>query len=615
MENGKWIVLVWFLILVPFFGTSQSVERVCFSVNGGFYEDAPTLELSPFYTQHHIRFTTNGNRPTAQSRLYTEPLLLDERLYSTSDIYTIVNCPEYQFFLPDSISHCIVIRAAVFDENDNCISEVNTQSYFIQNLGCHTHGLPAISLCADSLDLFDFQTGIFVPGVYWNPQDSLWTGNYYQRGDAWERVANVEFYEADNTGVNQQCGLRTHGGNARRFQQKGMKIYARDAYGNNRFEHRFFEEISQSRFKHLVLKPFCSSWNQAGIANHLSNRIAHNLNVESLADRPATVFLNGEYWGVYYLQEKPDERYLQGHFGLDPDEVNIMGNWINVVDAGTGEHFIQLREWLQTADLSDMAQWDEVKARVDVDCFIDYEILELFIENLDWPTNNMRCWQHQDGPWRWFFFDGDACFNYMAFDVFANAVYDGPDIWPASSNSTLFFRKFLENPAFRTQFKDRFDELMDGVFQSSQTVPYLTDIQTKLEPEIPWQIARFNIPVSQDRWNQDIGINQWFLLKRVENMRARFSDFWPHWDLLGENTDHVACALFPNPCHDRLTLRLNLPAPMKTQLRIFNLLGQEVHSQPLQLESGYNEVEIHLSLAPGIYLLKTDLFTQKLICK
>jgi hypothetical protein len=65
------------MLLVPLLGLSQPTEKACFSVKGGFYEESPLLEIFPFYQQHHICFTINGNRPTAESRLYTEPLLLD----------------------------------------------------------------------------------------------------------------------------------------------------------------------------------------------------------------------------------------------------------------------------------------------------------------------------------------------------------------------------------------------------------------------------------------------------------------------------------------------------------------------------------------------------------
>lgn len=209
MKRFLWLIRLVFLIVIPL---KAQNDTVVFSANGGFYDDVFALHLFSINTQNHIRYTTNGNRPTAQSSLYEEPLLLDYSKYSRSDIYTILNCPEQDFFLPDSIQHCIVIRAAAFDENDSCVSQVVTNSYFIKALGCDTHGLPAISLCADSLDLFDDTIGIFVPGVHYNPLNPYGTGNYFMKGREWERVSNIEFYEiGDNAGINQLVGLRTHG--------------------------------------------------------------------------------------------------------------------------------------------------------------------------------------------------------------------------------------------------------------------------------------------------------------------------------------------------------------------------------------------------------------------
>ena len=232
------------------FGAMAQNDSVVFSASGGFYNEVFALELNNIHPQNHIRYTTNGNRPDANSPLYSHSLVLDERLYSKSNIYTIIDCPEETFFLPDSVQHCIVIRAAVFDENDSCVSQVMTNSYFIRALGCDTHGLPVVSLCADSLDLFDYYRGIFVPGahyVWWSP---LYSGNYFQRGIEWERLCNVEYYELDNTGINQQAGLRTHGGSTRRIQQKNLKILAKEEYGNKRFKHKFFQEIPNDSFKH-----------------------------------------------------------------------------------------------------------------------------------------------------------------------------------------------------------------------------------------------------------------------------------------------------------------------------------------------------------------------------
>ena len=600
MKNLLLIVSFW---LVPFFGIGQVAEKACFSVPGGFYEESPVLELFPFYQQHHIRFTTNGNRPTAQSRLYTEPLLLDGSLYSTSDIYTIRNTSDSSFFVPDSVRHCIVIRAAVFDANDSCISETATNSYFIQALGCDTHGLPAVSLCADSLDLFDYEHGIFVPGVFFDTLQPQWTGNYYQIGDEWERLANFEFYELNNEGVNQQAGLRTHGGNGRRLQQKSVKLYAREAYGNNRFDHPFFGNIPQSSFKHLVLKPFTSSWNFTGINDYLSCQIAAQLNVESLASRPTVVYLNGEYWGIYFIHERPDERFLEDHLGVDINQVNLISSWKGETDCGSNRNFKEFFHWMENADLGNPEAYAYACSRMDMDCFIDYQIFELFSENTDWPGNNMRCWQQGDGPWRWIFYDGDACYRWMTFKAFENAVYVGGNAWPSNTLATLFFRKLLTSDAFKRQFHTRFLELLNTTFAYTNTHPLFEDINNTLAPEIPFQSERFHNPDGVATWETHMGHTHWFLMKRCEKILPVLEQFLDPLEVV-EHTTALRC--YPNPTSGAVTLEWGTDTSHATWLEVYDMTGRQVGSQHLDLSPGANATTVELPATPGMYFLKID---------
>ena len=199
--------------------------EVVFSHHGGFYQESFLLSLGCSDLNARIRYTTNGDTPTAGSKLYERPLFLDESLYSRSDIYKLQVSPESLVYIPDSVQHAIVIRAAAFDEDGNRKGSVATNTYLIGSLGADSHGLAVMSICADSLALFDSDTGILVPGVYQEASDPERTGNYFQHGREWERLANVEFYEPmGNRGINQQCGLRTHGNRARAYPQKGLKI-------------------------------------------------------------------------------------------------------------------------------------------------------------------------------------------------------------------------------------------------------------------------------------------------------------------------------------------------------------------------------------------------------
>ena len=606
-------LLIWSLLLAPLFALSQPAEKACFSVPGGFYEESPTLEIFPFYQQHHIRFTTNGNRPTAQSRLYTGPLLLDESLYSRSDIYTIQVAPDGQMFYPDSIQNCIVIRAAVFDENDDCISEVATNSYFIHALGCNTHGLPVMSLCSDSVGLFNYYTGIMVPGGYQSPNLPDWTGNYFCKGMDWERACNVEFYEADNTGINQIAGLRTHGGASRRFQQKGFKIYAREIYGKKRFEHVFFQEnLPIESYKHLSIKPFrCSNWMTTGIQDHLAQQVARSLHIDCLASRQMVLFLNGEYWGIYALEETPDERYLEDHFGIDVEESNIIKQWI-FLENGDDTQWNDLFNWVMDADMSLEENYRLLSEKIDMDNFIDYQVFELYSSNVDWPKNNVRCWQRGDGPWRWMFYDGDGCF-FRDWDVFSSATDTSTFVNgnnPSFFQATLFFRKLLNNSEFKYRFRNRFIQLMSDPLRYEQITPRFNALCSLVEAEVPNQSNRFGFPSSVSKWEEDVDHVDAHLRSLNQVMRQRLEHFLPSSDVPDSS---LSFACYPNPFIDHVTLCVNSTESKHSEVRVFNMLGQEVYAQAVVLNAGTNTIRLDVSLPSGFYVLKMDNFVTKIV--
>ena len=601
------------IIILCFLSTSfgRAQDTVIFSTSGGFYEEVLSLELFNNHPQYHIRYTTNGNRPTAQSPRYENALTLDEHLYSKSDIYTIVNCPETEFYLPDSVQHCIVIRAAVFDENDSCVSKVITQSYFIRALGCDTHGLPVVSLCADSLALFDYETGIFVPGihlVWWNPGH---TGNYFQKGRAWERLCNVEFYESDNSGINQQAGLRTHGGATRMLQQKNLKIYAREEYGKKRFKHRFFQEIPIESFKHLVLKPFCCSYNLAttsGIQDALSQQVARGLHFDVLANRLTTLFINGEYWGIYGIEETPDERYIEDHYDFDPDEINIIKDW-DVLDNGDSTNWMSLYAWVHETDLSLEENYALMEELIDMDNFIDYWVYEIYSCNFDWPIHNIRCWQRGDGKWRWIFYDGDACFLWHV-DPFANVV--DTTAKTANAKSTLFFRKLIENPVFLDRFKERFIELMSDQLQYSYIAPYFNTLREIIRDEIPNQCQRFGFPSEVDQWERDMNHVYYFLRSLNERMLTELLEFYEqHYDGLEERFGFFQC--YPNPFSGAIHLNFDAEASGVTEISIYDMMGRKVYSQSCVVAEKPNEIILQPHLASGVYLLKVGPLTQKIV--
>ena len=581
---------------------SANAQEVTFSVPGGFYDNPFELTLSCTQQGKVIHYTTNGNTPTANDPVYQEPLLLDKRLYSRSDIYTIVESPDSIWFQPDSVQKCIVVRAAAFNETGESVSGVATNTYLIHSLGCDTHGLPVMSLCADSLDLFDYVRGIMVPGVHFDASDPDHTGNYYQSGREWERICNVEYYESGNHGINQQAGLRTHGLSTRRFPQKGLKIYAREEYGKKRFKYKFFDDTNIASFKHLKIKPFESGWQSIGCQDHITGRIARQLNIDCLASRPMVLFINGEYWGIYYLQEKPDERYLEDHYDADLNTVNIIEAWNGAnVEYGANQAYMDLYNWIQDHDLSDDDNYQYVCANIDIDNFIDYIAFETFIANLDWPANNVRCWQADNSLWRWLFFDGDAClFRPLSeYDPFYYATYDGDDLYyPTNKYSTLVFRRLLRNKTFKTRFVSRYYQLLSTTFRYESTKPFYDETYALISEEIDNQSRRFGNPESKELWENEMTKIDEFLAHRVLDIDNAICN---HFITTSPKLDFAE--VYHNGTEHLIHIEVESEEIAKAYFRVFDIMGRHYITATRILAIGKNEIDIPFESNPGIYII------------
>lgn len=473
--KGEFVDKPLFLLMVLIMHISSFANdlSVSFSVSGGFYDHPFSLSLS-CPEGYIIHYTTNGNEPSSSDYQYVSPLTLGKNLFSRSNIYTIQTCADESWFIPDTIQKCIVIRAAVFDSEGNRKGPVVTNSYFIKALGIDFHGLSVVSLCSDTLSLFGYENGILIPGATRN--------NYEQHGREWERQCNFEFYEAKgNNGVNQQAGLRIHGAITRLGIQKGFKLYARKEYGVKRFQYNFFN-TSINSYKRLVLKPV----GDGKIRDYICSRIAENLNLEVPNSRLVVLFLNGEYWGLYYLKERPDAHFIQDHYGINKNDVNVIESWSGAVADGNNISFMMMMQWIMNANLSTAEEYEHICSIIDVDCFIDYYCLQLFIANSDWPNNNMRCWQANKTKWRWIFYDGDNSLDYSV-NMLNNTLLSNNN----KDISSILFSKLLTNQDFRDRFYKRFGELLTHELHPNHTRQYYEECVTTIRKGLDSHFQRF----------------------------------------------------------------------------------------------------------------------------
>jgi CotH kinase protein/Lamin Tail Domain/Chitobiase/beta-hexosaminidase C-terminal domain len=591
--------------------SSVSTDDVIFSISGGIYENDIQLQLINLIDSNSIYYTLDGTSPTTSSILYGGEIMnLSNAMCSNANINQIQISPAYLHNPPSTnIPKGIVIRAASFDLSGNRISEVVTNSYFIENLGINHHLLPIVSINAEHLDLFDFDTGIFVPGVNWDTNNVDWTGNYYHRGDDWERTIHVEFYEPNtNNGFKQSCGLRIHGGNTRRMPQKGLRIYARSEYGTSEFNYPVFQDKTIDSYKRLVLKPFSSSWSQAGIEDYVTNKMALNTNVDGVATRPVVLYINGEYWGIYYLQEKIDDYFIEANYGIHRDSVDMIYNWLGDIAEGENVDFLNLYSFIMNNDISIETNYNIVKNRIDIDNFIDYQLYEIFIANYDWPVNNMKCWRERKAgaKWRWIFFDGDAAFQNYEFNSFAQALNTTSIGWPTNPTATLFLRKLMENEVFYLKFFNRLEALANSSLAYSETKDYFNNCISLIDNELNGQINRFSIPESYVLWSEGINNVNYFLALRNCEIKDQVKKMF-NVDInlpICNESDVSTLIIFPNPNNGNFTLTFNSNYSSPAIISITDIIGRNILQHPITIVEGENLFNFQsLCLPKGIIIV------------
>ena len=540
------LLSLFFILLFSFF-TPAHAQTVHFSHPGGFYSDTFSLSLQLAYAPEGesftIRYTLNGNAPTECDTPYTAPIPLSAACLPRSALFRVPNVPEDRWYAPDSVERIIVVRAAAFDAEGYRRSPVITHSYLIDSLLHRRIALPVVSLCADSLSLFDADTGLMVPGWYFDRRYAYSTGNYFQRGRHWERPAAFAYYAPDGGATEQDCDLRVHGNSQRVLVQKGLSLYARREYGDNRFSYPFFGPDGRADYRRLVLRPWSTSWSGAGIEDWLCQHLADSLRFDHLATRPVVLFLNGEYWGIYFLEEKADEHYIEEHHGVDSRQVDLLAYWGDEVENGSAERWRAFYQWLE-ADGTDMGR---LSNEVDTGAVMDYMLMQILILNDDWPVSNVRQWATDGTPWRWIFFDADgalasfpdnaAILDYMTY--YSSHLHpsargtvrrtEGSFQIPSSHTSpqsTLLFRRLFADRGFLEASMRRLRELVATHFDYRRSGALLQQVVKEVESEVPYQIRRFDKPSSMVRWRMAVEVIDEFLRTEPEAMVNEYAQYF-----------------------------------------------------------------------------------------
>ena len=427
----------------------------------------------------------------------------------------------------------MVIRAAA-KNSEGEFSEVIKKLYFVTNNDLYKYqDFTVISLVTDPENLFDPEKGIYVTGnMYQNwkhselydPTARAWDknvmSNFLMRGSDWEREAFITIIDKGDIVLQQNIGIRVKGWATRTHFSKSFNLYARKKYGKSRIEIDLLKDNYDmngnliTSYKSLSIR---SVYSEERLRDKLGRDLYYmRKGFISQSMIPTILFLNGEYWGLYLLEEKIGNDFIESNYFVPSENIVMSKN--NEIEDGPEEEFDKFQNFCMEyseKDVRDPEIYEEIKNFIDIDSFIELYTTGLYIDNTDWPGKNDGGWknlgekiegnEYSDGKWRFIIFDLD-------YSMRAGGRWGGGNrIWGDSSSfnhalsriqrapiNYLFFALIRNNSDFQRKFVNVYCDLANDVYHPKKVNKILDKYREELTDSVAdsllrWTRTNFNL--------------------------------------------------------------------------------------------------------------------------
>jgi len=463
-------------------------DSVCFSKPGGNFDAPFNLIISSASVEDTIYYTLDGSEPSREDSVYKAPL---------------------------NISGDCVVRARTITHN-KLAGVIATHTYRSEK-----HSFPVFCISTNPENLWDFYTGIYVMGPNASPESPFKGANFWQD---WEKRAHLEFYDENGIRhIDQDIGIKIYGAYSRARDQKSLALFARREYGKGSFEYKFFDDKAIDKFESVVLRNGGNDWSKAIMRDGITSTLVKDMDIDRMAFRPAILYLNGEYWGILNLREKVNANYLASNHSVDPESINLLEK-NSVLIEGSSAGYKQIISFLNSTTLESEFNYNQVSRQIDLDNYIQYQLTQIYIDNRDWPANNIKYWNTNDpdSRWRWIIYDTDFGYsmktvtayeyNTLEFALRPDATSGANVAW-----ATLLFRRMMSNKEFRNQFINQYADRINTTFTHENLVAITDSIRQIYLGEIQKHMERWGLSLSN--WESSIDNIRAFSFNRPSHAR------------------------------------------------------------------------------------------------
>lgn len=450
-------------------------EPAVFNHKPGVYEKDNKLTLRLKDPSQKVHYTTNGTAPTAQSPILKDSLVLTKN--TTVRTYTE----------GDSLS---------------LHSKISTGTYL---LGVK-HEMPVVNITVNNSDLYDFNTGIYANGPGYNNEWPHMHANFWKN---WTKNAHVEMFDdiAGRDGFSVDCGLKIFGGFSRAEAKKSFRLKFRGNYGDPEVKYDFFGDGEEMELEDLVLRSGSQDWMRCMIRDEFFTSLLkeHSPAVLTQKYRPVALYVNGEYFGLYYLREKIDKNFVARKLNVSNDDVDIIMS-MDYREEGSRVDFMKLMDYVKANSMKNKENYEYVKQQLDLEGLIDFKLGEIYACNTD--VGNVRYVRSRDPKsdrkWHLVYYDLDASWEgYTPTAAYYLSTTGGAAASNAAGHNILISR-LLENPEFRDMFLQRLSYHLTNTFSTENSQRVFDSLIARIRPEMERNCERWP-KLSYKTWERNIG--------------------------------------------------------------------------------------------------------------
>ena len=391
-------------------GGTEAISYVPYAdIKSGIYDSNKEFKVT-LTGSGKIYYTLDGSEPTTSSKVYSSPL---------------------------TIKKTTVLRI-MSKEAGKLSSDVNNYSYILDT----SHKTSVMSLIIDSKKLNKV-----------NNNTSL-NSKVQERG-------YVDYFDKEGEGFSINVGLKLFGGSTRSYKKKSYEIKFKKKYGDAKLKYKVFKNVDSSVFDSLVLRTgsqdeFQYNDQRTVIKDVVATSLMGKYTDVDVQDYvPIVLYINGKYWGIYFIREKVDETFVSNHYNVkatktDTSILRIDGE----VKSGTDKKYNSMISFINSNSLSNSKNYEKIKEQIDIQSFSDFWIGEIYTANYD--ILNTRYFSNplvDNGKWKYIFYDIDSGFFRTTQNTFNE--YTNPSGMGSWNFPTVLLRNMMKSSEFKSTFLER----------------------------------------------------------------------------------------------------------------------------------------------------------------